>query len=270
VKVEIVLRVIACAKYAVDVSELRFDPSTGEPILAGAKMKLSDVDKRAIEEAIRLKEKHGGHVTVLTVGPESAKIGLREALAMGADEAYLLVDPLFEGVDTLVTSLVLKKAIEKLEGFDLIICGEATSDGYSSLLGPRLAGLLGIPQVAYVKRIVEVKDGSIVVERDLEDGYEVVEVKLPALLTVTREINEPRIPPLPAIMRASKKPMKMLSASELGIPSELLGQDGSAVQILEAKAPEIKRKGVIFEEMPADEAARKLVEALIREGVLGG
>ncbi len=263
------LRIIVCAKYAVDVSELRFDPSTGEPILAGAKRKLSDIDKRAIEEAIRLKEKYGGHVTVLTVGPGSAKMGLREALAMGADEAYLLVDPLFEGIDTLVTSLVLKTAIEKFNGFDIIICGEATSDGYSSLVGPRLAGLLGIPQVAYVKKIIEVKDGSIVVERDLEDRYEIVEVKLPVLLTVTREINEPRIPPLPAIMKASKKPMKMLSASELGIQSESLGQKGSAIQILEVKAPEIKRKGVVFEEMPASEAARKLIEALVKEGILG-
>jgi len=257
-----------CAKYAIDVSELRFDPSTGEPITAGAKMKLSDVDKRAIEEAIRLKEKHGGHVTVLTVGPEGAKMGLREALAMGADEAYLLVDPSFEGVDTLATSIILKRAIEGLKGYDLIVCGEATSDGYSSLVGPRLAGLLRIPQLSYVKRIIEVGDGSIVVERDLEDGYEVVEAKLPALLTVTREINEPRIPPLPAIMKASKKPMKMLNASELGLTSELLYEEGSAVQILEVKAPEIKRKGMIFEEMSANEAARKLVEALIREGIL--
>ncbi len=264
------LRIVACAKYSVDVSELRFDPSTGEPILAGAKMKLSDVDKRAIEEAIRLKEKHEGHVTVLTVGPESAKMGLREALAMGADEAYLLTDPLFEGTDTLVTSLVLKKAIEKLGKFDLIICGEATSDGYSSIVGPRLAGLLEIPQVAYVKEIADVRENSIVVERDLEDGYEIVEIKLPALLTVTREINEPRIPPLPAIMRASRKPMKILNASELGISAELLGENGSAVQIIEVKAPEIKRKGVVFEEMPAGEAARKLVEALVKEGVLGG
>ena len=264
------LRIVVCAKYSVDVSELRFDPSTGEPIVAGAKMKISDVDKRAIEEALRLKERHNGHVTVMTVGPESAKMGLREALAMGADEAYLLVDPLFEGIDTLVTAIILKKAIEKLEGYDLIICGEATSDGYSSLVGPRLAGLLGIPQVAYAKSIVEVKDGAIVVERDLEDRYEIVEVRLPALLTVIREINEPRIPPLPAIMRASKKPMKMLNASELGLSSESLGQIGSAVQILEVKAPEIKRKGVIFEEIPASEAVKKLVEALVKEGILSG
>ncbi len=264
------LRIIVCAKYSLDVSELRFDPSTGEPITAGAKMKLGDVDKRAIEEAIRLKEKHGGKVTVLTVGSEGAKMGLREALAMGADEAYLLADPLFEEIDTLVTSLVLKAAIERLEGFDIIICGEATTDGYSSLVGPRLAGLLGIPQVAYVKRILEVREGSILVERDLEDGYEVVETKLPALLTVTREINEPRIPPLPAIMRASRKPLKILKASELGISSNLLGKEGSAVQILEVKAPEIKRKRIVFGEIPVSEAARKLVEALMREGVLGG
>lgn len=261
-------RIIVCVKQALDVTELKVDPATRRIITVDAPRKISDFDKNALEEAVRLKEKLGGEVIVVTVSPEDSTMTLREALAMGADKAYMISDPSFEKSDTLVTSHILFKAIKKLGEFDLIVCGEASVDSYSAQVGPRLAEKLGIPQITYVRKLS--LDGDMVTaERSLEDCYETVRTKTPALVTVTGEINEPRIPSLMAIMKASKKEIIAWKAGDLSISQEKVGEKGSAIQITEVLAPKVERRKIVIKGETVEEIAEELARALIKEGVVG-
>ena len=262
------MRVLVCLKQVVDVTQIRVDSSTGQLILSGIPRKISDFDKNALEEAVKIKEKFGGEVVAVTVTSEDAKSTLREALAIGADKAYMIYDSALENSDITVTTFVLAEAIKKLGNFDLILCGEATIDGYSGQVGPRLAEILGIPVITYARKI-EIENGSVTVERSLEDSTEVVRSKTPVLITVVREINEPRIPSLMAIMKASKKELNVWGLEDLGIPKEKVGLQGSAIKILEVKAPKVERKGIKIEGETPEEIADKLVKALMQEGVIG-
>jgi len=250
------LKIIACIKYSYDVAELKFDVEKAKPILSRCPRKMGDIDKSALEEAIRVKERVGGSVAAVCFGPPAAREIMREALAMGADEAYIIDNTGFEEADTLVTSKVLAEAIKKI-GFDIVFCGESSIDGLSYQVGPRVAWLLKVPCITHVRKI-EVKDGKVKAERDLEDCFEVVECDLPVLVSVTREINTPRLPSLPAILRASKKPIELWKAAEL-VKAE------PAVKVLEFKVPEVKRKGVVFKDIPVEEAVNKLAEELVKE-----
>jgi len=262
------LRIIVCVKQALDVTQIRADPATRRLITTDAPRKISDFDKNALEEAIRLKEKMEAEVTVLTATTEDAKMILREALAMGADKAHLVRDSSFENSDTLATSHILAEAVKKLGGFDLILCGEASVDSYSAQVGPRLAERLNIPQITYARKLG--LDGDIVIaERTLEDRYETVKTKMPALVTVTAEMNEPRIPSLMAIMKASKKEIITWSAGDLNISKEKVGETGSAIQVTEVLAPKAERKRVLIKGESAAEVAEELAKALIKEGVVG-
>ena len=259
--------IFVCIKQALDVAELKIDSTTRRLIIAGVPRKISDFDKNAIEEAVRLKEKIGGGVTVITVGPEEAKTALREALAMGADGAYLLSDPAFEDSDTLAVSYILAEGIKKLGKFDLIICGEASVDSFSAQVGPRLAERLAIPQITYVRK-VSLDGNNVMAERSLEDCYETVRTKTPVLITVTGEINDPRIPSLMAIMKASKKEMVMWKAEDLKISKERVGKTGSAIQVTDVLAPKVERKKIVMKAETVEEIAENLVKALVKEGVV--
>jgi len=262
------VKIIACIKQALDVTELKVDSATRQVITVDAPRKISDFDKNALEEAVRLKEKLGGEVIVVTVSPEDATMTLREALAMGADKAYMVSDPSFEKSDTLVTSHILSEAIKKLGEIDLILCGEASVDSYSAQVGPRLAERLGVPQITYVRKLS--LDGNIVTaERSLEDCYETVRAKTPALVTVTAEINEPRIPSLMAIMKATKKEIVAWKAGDLGILQEKVGEKGSAIQVTEVLAPKVERRKIVIKGETVEEIAEELAKALIKEGVVG-
>jgi len=261
-------RILVCIKQALDVAELKIDSATRRPITAGVPRKISDFDKNALEEAVRLKEKVGGEVMVITVGPEEARMALREALAMGADRAYLLSDPSFERSDTLAVSYILAEAIKKVGEFDLILCGEASIDSFTAQVGPRLAERLNIPQITYVRKL-DLNGDTVVAERSLEDCYEKVKAKMPVLLTVTGEINKPRIPSLMAIMKASKKEIMVWSAGDLKIPKEKVGEAGSAIQVTEVLAPKAERKRIMIKAETVEELAETLAKALIKEGVVG-
>ncbi len=261
-------RILVCVKQAIDVSQLKVDAATRRLITVDAPKKISDFDKNALEEAIRIKERLGGEVFTVTMGPEDAKTTLREALAMGADKAYLVSDQIFESSDTLATSYILAEVIKKIGSFDLIICGEASIDSFSAQVGPRLAERLGIPLMAYAKKI-GLEGDAVIVERGLEDCSETVKAKMPVLITVTKEINEPRIPSFMAIMKASKKEIVIWKAADLGVASEKVGEAGSGVQVLDALAPKVERKKLIIKGETATEIAEKLAKALIQEGVVG-
>lgn len=262
------VNLIVCLKQAIDVTQLKTDQKTRKPLVADAPKKISDFDKNALEEAVRIKEKQSGKITTIMFGPPEAKTNLREALAMGADQAYLLTDPSFENSDTLATSRILAKAVRKLGQFDLILCGEASIDSFAGQVGPQLAEQLHVPVITYTRKLV--LDGNIVTaERNLKDRYETEKTKTPALVTVTKEINEPRIPSLMDIMNASKKPLITWNADDLQIPKEKVGKAGLCVKVIEVLAPKTERKRMVIEGKSPQEIAEKLAKALIQEGVIG-
>jgi electron transfer flavoprotein beta subunit len=255
------VRTIVCIKHAIDVNQLRLDATSKSPVLTGAARRISDIDKNALEEAVRIRGKQGGEAIALTIVPPEAKEALREALAMGMDQAHLITDSRFANLDTGGTSAVLAAAISKLGTFDLILTGEATIDSFSSQVGPRLAEHLSIPQVTYVRKLA-LENGRITAERDLEDSYEVVEVDTPVLVTVTKEVNTPRLPSLMAILAASKKEIKTLTAADLSIQQSTLE---SPINILELTALQMKRKGVIMRDRPVAEMTAELAHVILKE-----
>lgn len=259
-------RIIVCLKQAVDVSQLKVDPATRRLITSGAPKKISDFDKNALEEAIRIKEKLGGvEIFTLTVSSEDAKPVLREALAVGADKAYFVNDPAIQTVDTSGTAWVLAEAVKKIGEFDLILCGETSLDSFSGLVGPRLAELLHLPQITSVRKLT-VEGDIVTAERALEEASETVKTKMPALVAVTREINQPRIPSLMMIMRASKKEIVPWTLTDLNVQTEKIAPK---IEVLEALAPKMERKKIIIKGETVQEIAEKLAKALIQEGVVG-
>ena len=259
-------RILVCLKQAVDVSQLKVDPATRQLITASAPRKMSDFDKNALEEAIRIKEKTAGvEVFTLTAGSEDAKAVLREGLAIGADKAFCLNDPAFQGADTSGTAYVLAEMAKKVGEFDLVLCGDTSLDSFSGLVGPRMAELLNLPQVTSVNKIT-VEGDSIVAERSLEDAVESVKAKMPVLVSVTREINTPRIPSLMNIMKASKKEIVTWSLKDLSVPVDKIA---SKIEILEVLAPKMERKKIKITGESVQEIAEKLAKALVQEGIVG-
>lgn len=259
-------RIIVCLKQALDVSQLKVDPTTRQLITVSAPKKISDFDKNALEEALRVREKIGeAEVYTITVSSEDAKATLREALAIGADKAYLVNDRSFQDIDTIGTAYILAEATKKIGEFDLVLCGEASLDSFSGLVGPRLAELLNLPLITSVRKLT-VEGDTVVAERTLEDAYETVKAKMPALITVTREINQPRIPSLMMIMKASKKEIVTWTAADLNIQQEKIG---AKIEVVEVLAPKTERKKIMITGENSAEIAEKLAKALIQEGVVG-
>jgi electron transfer flavoprotein beta subunit len=255
-----------CLKQAVDVSQLKVDPASRQLITAGAPKKISDFDKNALEEAVRIREKLGGvEIFTVTISAEDAKPVLREALAMGADKAYFVNDLGVQGIDTSGTAYVLAEVIKKIGGYDLILCGEASLDSFSGLVGSRLAELLNLPQITSAKKL-SVEGDVVMAERAVEDAVETVKAKTPVLVTVTREINQPRIPSLMMIMKASKKEIAAWTLADLNVPEETLA---SKIEVIEALAPKTERKKIKVTGETVQEIAEKLAKALIQEGVVG-
>ncbi|MGE4358114.1 MAG: electron transfer flavoprotein subunit beta, partial [Candidatus Omnitrophota bacterium] len=231
------MNIIVCIKQVPDTTEVKIDPQTNTLIREGVASIINPFDMYAIEEGIRLKEKYGGKVTVISMGPPQAEEALREAISLGCDEAILITDRAFAGSDTWATSYTLAKAIEKIGDFDLIICGKQAIDGDTAQVGPGISAHLDIPQVTYVKKIEEIKIGEpqsditggtsnqiiMRVERMVEEGYEVIEVPLPCLITVVKEINEPRLPSLKGKLRAKSAEIKKWGILDLGLDKKEVG-----------------------------------------------
>lgn len=261
-------RMIVLLKDIIDLTEMKVDPATRQPRTEGVKRRISELDERALEAALQLKEKGGGEIVVLSMGGGKTRTALLKALAMGADSAFIVNDDGLVGVDALSTSKVLKAALEKIGDYDLILSGEMTLDSLSAQVGPRLAELLDLPQVTYVKRI-EIVDGMVRAERDLEDVDEVVEVEMPAVVSVVREVNEPRIPSLMNIMKAKRKPTEEWDAAAIGLSADEL-RASSSVEVLKVETPVVERKRIVIEAATVEEAAARLVKAIVGEGVLEG
>ena len=255
------MNIIVCIKQVPETTEVRINPETNTLIREGVKSIINPFDMYAIEESIRLKEKFGGKVTALTMGPPQADAALKEAISLGVDEGVLVCDRAFAGSDTWATSYTLAGAIKKLGPFDLILCGKQASDGDTAQVGPGISTHLDIPQVTYVKKIEEVKGNLMRVERMMEEGYEIIETPLPALLTVVKEINEPRLPSLRGMMRAKQAKITVLTQKELNLDSQSIGLCGSPTQVVKIFTPPQRTGGQILTGETA-EIASKLVELI--------
>lgn len=260
------MNIVVCLKQIPDLQQIRIKDR--KPLVEGAPLIFGDMDKSALEEAVRIKEKtEGTKVTALAMGGKKLKDGIKEALAIGADEAVLLIDPAFADSDTMGKARALAKAIEKIGEYDLILCGEGSTDNYSGQMGPRLAEILDLPQITYVREL-ESEGNKIKATRNVEESFEVMETDLPALVTVADEINQPRLASLRDILKAGRKPVQEWTAADLGFSEDEVGAKGSAIELVSNLAPEQDRKQVVFEG-DLDEVCENLVNALTKEGVLG-
>jgi len=254
------MHIIVCIKEVPDTEELskvRINSRTNTLIREGVKSIINPFDENAVEEALRLKERYGGRVTILSMGPPQVERSLRKALAMGADEAILLSDKSFAGSDTLATSYTLAMGIKKIGAFDLVMLGKQAIDGDTAQVGPGLAEWLNLPQITYVRKI-ELNSSKIRAERSLENAFEVVETSLPVLVTVTKEINTPRYPSLRGLLKAKNEKITIWTSKDLSLNEERIGLDGSATQVIKIFTPESPRKGKILSgEIP--EVADKLI-----------
>ena len=258
--------IVVCMKQTPDLQQIRIKER--KPILENVPLVWGDLDKNAIEEAALIKEKVGeAKITVVAKGSEKLQQGILEPLAMGADEAVLLTDPAFEGSDSMGTAKVLAKAIEKIGAYDLVILGEGSTDNYSGLVGSTLAELLNLPEITYVREL-NVENGKVSAVRNMEESFEVVEANLPVVITVAQEINEPRLPKFMAIRKAGAKPRHEWGPADIGLSADEVGENAVSVDMLSNLAPEQDRKNIILEG-DLDEQIDALVDALIKEGVLG-
>ncbi len=258
--------VMVCMKQIPDLQQIRIKER--RPVLESVPLVWGDLDKNAMEEAVRVKEKLGDvKITVVAMGSDKLQQGILEPLAMGADEAVLLADPAFGGSDSLATAKVLAKAIEKIGSYDLIILAEGSTDNYSGIVGSALAELLNLPEITYVREL-EVEDGKVKAVRNMEESFEVMEADLPALVTVAQEINEPRLPKFMAIRKAGAKPRHEWGPNDIGLSADEVGQNALSVETLSNLAPEQDRKNVMLAGDLAEQIDA-LVDALIKEGVLG-
>ncbi|HNX81885.1 MAG TPA: electron transfer flavoprotein subunit beta/FixA family protein [Candidatus Omnitrophota bacterium] len=255
------MNIIVCIKQVPETTEVRINPETNTLIREGVKSIINPFDMYAIEEAIRLKERCGGKVTVVTMGPPQADAALREAISMGADEGVLVGDRAFAGSDTWATSYTLAGAIKRIGAFDLIICGKQASDGDTAQVGPGISTHLNIPQVTYVKKIETVTEKSLKVERMLEEGFAIVETPLPALITVVKEINEPRIPSLKGMMKSKSAKITTYGQKDLNLDPRNIGLCGSPTQVVKIFTPPQRTGGQILKG-EIDEIAKQLVDLL--------
>ena len=239
------MKIAVCIKQVPETTDVKINPATNTLVREGVASIPNPFDEFALEEALLTKEKHGGEVHVLTMGPPQAVEVLKNALAVGADKVYLLCDREFAGADTLATAYTLAKAIEWIGGVDLVICGKQAIDGDTAQVGPGIATRLGYPQVTYVSKVREVDPANrkIVVERMLENGKEVVQSSLPCLITVLKDINDPRIPSLAGIKKASKAHIPTVTAKDLPVDPDRIGLKGSPTWVWKIFTPEARGGG---------------------------
>ena len=255
------MNILVCIKQVPDTKDVRLDPVTNTMAREGVESIMNPFDRHALEEAVRIKEAHGGIVTALSMGPPQAEAVLREAISCGADEGVLVSDRAFAGADTWATSYTLAKAAASLGSFDLILCGKQAIDGDTAQVGPGLASQLTIPYVTCVQKVRKIENGSLQVERMMDDGYDVVQLPLPALLTVVKDINEPRVPSLKGKMKAKKAEIRCCTAADIMADENCIGLAGSPTQVVKVFTPPPRGDRTVFSGTP-EEQVMQLVEQL--------
>lgn len=263
------MKIVVCMKQVPDTNEVRLDPVTGTLIREGVPSIINPDDKAGIEAALSIKDKYPDTtVTVLSMGLPQVDVALREALAMGCDEAVLLTDRKLGGADTWATSSSIAGALKKL-GYDLIICGRQAIDGDTAQVGPQIAEHLGIAQVSYVEEIAEISDTGMVVKRQFEDRYHMIEVKFPCLITTLAELNTPRYMSVAGIFDAYKKEIKVMNYADIAdvVDESNIGLAGSPTRVKKSFTKQAKGKGSLYE-VDADEAVNLIVEKLAEKFII--
>jgi electron transfer flavoprotein beta subunit len=258
------MKIIVCIKQVPDTTEVRLDPVTGTLIREGVPSIINPDDMRGIEAALQIKEQiPGSTVTIVTMGPPQADIAMREALAMGADEAVLISDKAFSGADTWATAETVAAAVNKL-GYDIVITGRQAIDGDTAQVGPQIAERLGMPQISYVEEILEITKSTITVKRQYEDRYHIIEADLPCLITTLSELNKPRYMSVGGVFDAYReKEVKVWTLTDLEavIDQSNIGLKGSPTKVKKSFTKEAKGKGELFE-VDTDEAVQIIVDKL--------
>ena len=265
------LNIVVCIKqvpHPEHFHEIRLDPESQTINRRGIPAVLNPPDKYALEEALLLKETHGGRVTAVSMGPPEARDILQEAYALGVDRSILLCDPLFAGADTLATARTLAKAIQKIGKADVILCGSHSMDGATSQVGSQLAEILGLPYIGFIRKLAVQEDGRILAERSIESGFLKVEGKLPAVLSVTSELNSPRLPTVFGILEATRKEIEIWDADGLGVDPSQVGIDGSPTRVFGIFEHDLKRKGEILQG-EIREVVRRALKRLQELGAFG-
>jgi electron transfer flavoprotein beta subunit len=255
------MNIVVCIKQVPGTTEIKIDPETNTLVREGVESIINPFDCYALEEAVRLRERCGGKVVAISMGPPQADAALRETISLGADEAILLSDRAFAGSDTWATSYVLSEAIAKIADYDVVICGRQTLDGDTGQVGPELSEMLGIPFVAYVSKVEEIKDGYIRVQRMVEEGYETIEMTLPAAITVAKEINVPRLPSLRGSMKAKTAQIPVWTAADIGVEGDKVGIAGSPTRVVKVFFPQRTHKAEMLQGNQ-EEQVEQLLERL--------
>ena len=267
------VHIVVAIKQVPDTTQVRIDPETNTLIREGVPSIINPFDVHALEEGVRLKERYGGKVTLVSMGPPQAKEALQKGLSLGGDGAVLLSDRAFGGADTLATSFTLAEAVRRLgeqEPVDLVICGKQTIDGDTAQVGPGIARRLDLAQLTYVDQVVSVDEAArtITVRRKLEGAHEVVQAPLPALLTVVKEINEPRYAALPDLIRALRSEISVWTSADMGVDTTRTGLSGSPTKVRRIFAPPRRGGGEVLEGDRATVVATVL-DKLLAAGVIG-
>jgi len=260
-------KILVCIKQVPDTMEVRIDPETNRIIREGLPSIVNPYDFYAMEAGLRLKEKYGGAAIVCSMGPPQAESALREALSLGFDQAFLLSDRGFAGSDTLATSYTLSCLVRKLMPVDIVICGREAMDGSTGQVGPELSENLGWPFFSCVSEIKEIVNSRMKVSRMMEDHYEEIEGPVPAVMTVVKEIAEPRLPSLKGMLKAKKAEIPVWTKEKLEGEELRFGSSGSPTWVVKVWTPEVHKKGMVIEGEPA-EIAQKLYQELKKQSVL--
>lgn len=262
------MNIVVCVKQVPDTNDVKIDKKTNTLMRQGVKSIINPYDMNAIETALCLRKEFGGKVTVISMGPSQVEESLKEAISLGVDEVVLLSDRAFAGADTLATSYTLAKGIEKIGDVDLILCGKQAIDGDTAQVGPGIAEHLDIPHVTYVEEIMETNNKNITVKRKIENGYEKIRVQLPTLLTVIKEINEPRLPSIRGILRSRQiGDIPVWTVEDLDLNEDFIGLDGSPTQVVSVSTPDLDVEAEIFDG-ECGYQVECLLKALARQKVL--
>jgi len=259
------VNIVVCIKQVPGTTDIKIDPQTNTLVREGVQSIINPFDTYALEEGVRLRERFGGRVMVVSMGPPQADAALREAISLGADEAILLSDRAFAGSDTWATSYVLSKAIAKIADYDVVVCGRQTLDGDTGQVGPGLSEMLGIPFVAYVSKVEEIGEGVMRVQRMVEEGYETMEMSLPVVITVVKEINVPRVPSLRGTMKSKTAEIPVWTAADIGVEEEKAGIAGSPTRVVKVFFPKRERRSEMLQGS-LEEQSDQLLERL--EGIV--
>ena len=262
------MKIVVCIKQVPDTAEVKLDPKTGTLIRDGVPSIINHDDKAGLETALQIREQVGGTVTVVCMGPPQADVALREALAMGADDAYLLSAREFGGSDTYATATIIATALRKI-GYDLVIAGRQAIDGDTAQVGPQIAEQLKIPQVSYAQEL-DIVNGEVIVNRQYEDQYHMLKVQMPCLITTLAELAEPRYMHAGGIVDAYNKEIKVWGFDDLknDLNPEWIGLKGSPTNVFQSFGKKPKTPGTIYDGLSTEEAVEKIMAMLIERHII--